>query len=55
MAAGREAGLPDRVPGMAMSQALAVHEGVAYDVEVDTTGTSALACARQIARAVTRR
>jgi chloramphenicol 3-O phosphotransferase len=55
VAAGREAGRQDRVPGMAMSQAVAVHEGVVYDVEVDTTGTSALTCARQIARAVTRR
>jgi chloramphenicol 3-O phosphotransferase len=37
---------------MAMSQAVAVHEGVVYDVEVDTTGSSAVACAREIARAV---
>jgi chloramphenicol 3-O phosphotransferase len=49
VAAEREAGRPDRVPGMAMSQAIVVHEGVVYDVEVDTTGSSALACARQIA------
>ncbi len=55
VAARREAGRQDRVPGMAMSQAVAVHEGVVYDVEVDTTGTPALTCARQIARAVTRR
>jgi chloramphenicol 3-O phosphotransferase len=39
---------------MAMSQALSVHEGVVYDVEVDTTRSSAIACAQEIARAVTR-
>jgi len=52
VAAGREAGRPDRVPGMAMSQAVAVHEGVVYDVEVDTTGFPVLTCAQEIARAV---
>jgi chloramphenicol 3-O phosphotransferase len=52
VAAGREAGRPARVPGMAMSQATVVHEGAVYDVEVDTTVSSALACAREIARAV---
>jgi chloramphenicol 3-O phosphotransferase len=55
VAAGREAGRPDRVPGMAVSQAVAVHQGVVYDVEVDTTGSAAIVCARQIARAVARR
>lgn len=55
VAAGREAGRPDRVPGMAMSQAVVVHAGVVYDVEVDTTSLSAAACARQIAEAMTRR
>jgi chloramphenicol 3-O phosphotransferase len=49
VAAAREAARPDRVPGMAVKQAAAVHAGVAYDVEVDTTGRSAAACARQIA------
>jgi len=34
---------------MAVKQAAAVHAGVACDVEVDTTGQSAAACARQIA------
>ena len=34
---------------MAVKQAAAVHAGVAYDVEVDTTECSAAACARQIA------
>ena len=37
VATAREADRPDRVPGMATRQALAVHDGVAYDVEVDTT------------------
>jgi chloramphenicol 3-O phosphotransferase len=49
VAARREAARPDRIPGMAVKQAAAVHAGVAYDVEVDTTGQSAAACARRIA------
>jgi chloramphenicol 3-O-phosphotransferase len=32
-----------------------VHAGVGYDVEVDTTGCSAIACARRIAEAVANR
>jgi chloramphenicol 3-O phosphotransferase len=52
VAAGREAARPDRVSGMAISQALAVHAGVVYDVEVDTTDCPASACARRIAAAV---
>jgi chloramphenicol 3-O phosphotransferase len=51
VAAGREATRPDRVQGMAMKQAAAVHLGVVYDVEVDTTECSAVACARRIAEA----
>jgi chloramphenicol 3-O phosphotransferase len=39
----------DRVTGMAASQAELVHRGVAYDVQVDTTHTEALECARVIA------
>ena len=35
--------------GMAAAQAEMVHEGVFYDVEVDTTHTEALACARAVA------
>jgi chloramphenicol 3-O phosphotransferase len=54
VAATREASRPDRVPGMAVAQADAVHAGVAYDVEVDTTHRSALACARSIAEQVAR-
>lgn len=49
VASGREATRPDRVQGMAVKQAIAVHVGVIYDVEVDTTGCSAAACARRIA------
>jgi chloramphenicol 3-O phosphotransferase len=48
-AADREAARGDRVPGMAAKQAALVHEGVAYDLEVDTTSASAEACARTIA------
>ena len=51
VAASREAARPERMPGMAENQAVAVHAGVAYDVEVDTTGRSVLACARRIAEA----
>jgi chloramphenicol 3-O phosphotransferase len=48
VAAAREAARPDRVPGMAAAQAEAVHQGVNYDVEVDTTSLSALDCAQRI-------
>ncbi|MFI6036538.1 chloramphenicol phosphotransferase CPT [Streptomyces sp. NPDC051315] len=49
VAAGRETARGDRVPGMAAAQADAVHEGVDYDLEVDTTHTESLECARAIA------
>ncbi|MFC9001911.1 chloramphenicol phosphotransferase CPT [Streptomyces microflavus] len=49
VAAGRETARGDRVAGMAASQAELVHRGVAYDLEVDTTRTEAMACARTIA------
>lgn len=52
IAAAREIARGDRVGGMAASQATAVHEGVAYDLEVDTSHTEALACARAIAARV---
>ncbi|WP_354637792.1 chloramphenicol phosphotransferase CPT [Kitasatospora camelliae] len=51
-AAARELARGDRVPGMAASQADLVHHGVTYDLEVDTTRTEALSCARTIAAAV---
>jgi chloramphenicol 3-O phosphotransferase len=44
----REASRPDREPGMAVRQATAVHRDVGYDVEVDTTHTSAPDCARAV-------
>lgn len=53
VAAGRETARGDRVRGMAASQAEVVHEGVSYDVEVDTTHTESLECARVIAAHVT--
>jgi chloramphenicol 3-O phosphotransferase len=52
VAAGREIARGDRVGGMAASQADAVHQGVVYDLEVDTTHTEALACAQIIAARV---
>ncbi len=54
VAAGREVARGDRAKGMAASQADAVHEGVAYDLEVDTTRAEAMACARTIAARVRR-
>lgn len=49
VAAGREISRGDRVVGMAASQADIVHRGVVYHVEVDTTRTESLECARTIA------
>ncbi|MFJ2828323.1 chloramphenicol phosphotransferase CPT [Streptomyces sp. NPDC087263] len=49
VAAGREVARGDRVQGMAAAQADVVHEGVSYDLEVDTTHTESLRCARTIA------
>lgn len=49
VAAGREVARGDRTQGMAASQADVVHEGVHYDLEVDTTHTESLECARTIA------
>ena len=49
VAAGREIARGDRIQGMAVSQAELVHRGVVYDLEVDTTHTEALVCARSIA------
>ena len=52
VAAGREIVRGDRTRGMAEQQAELVHRGVVYDMEVDTTHTEALECARTIAKAV---
>jgi len=49
VAAARERGRPDRVAGMARLQATRVHEGVAYDLVVDTSAASAADCAGTIA------
>ena len=46
---GREIARGDRVTGMAAAQADLVHRGVFYDLQVDTTHTEALECARVIA------
>ncbi len=52
VAAGREVARGDRVPGMAAAQAELVHRGVVYDLEVDTTRTESMECARMIAARV---
>ena len=52
VAAGREIARGDRMIGMAASQAELVHHGVHYDLQVDTTHTEALDCARAIAARV---
>lgn len=51
-AAGRELARGDRPLGMAAAQAEVVHEGVVYDLEVDTTKNESLDCARLIAARV---
>lgn len=52
VAAGREVARGDRVQGMAALRAHVVHEGVGYDLEVDTTHTESLVCAQTIAARV---
>ncbi|MFB9510008.1 chloramphenicol phosphotransferase CPT [Streptomyces aurantiacus] len=52
VAADREVARGDRVTGMAASQADVVHQGVVYDLEVDTTHTESMECARTIAASV---
>ena len=54
-AARREAARGDRVAGMAAAQAALVHEGVTYDLTVDTTHDDALTCAYVIAAAAERK
>lgn len=53
VAAGRELARGDRVAGMAALQAGVVHEGVKYDLEVDSTHTESVDCAHAIARHLT--
>ena len=52
VAAARESRRPNRPTGMARQQALSVHAGVRYDLEVDTTVSSSEQCAQQIASIV---
>ncbi|MET9399704.1 chloramphenicol phosphotransferase CPT [Kitasatospora sp. NPDC002965] len=52
VAAGREVARGDRTIGMAVSQAEVVHQGVTYDLEVDTTRAESMECARTIAARV---
>lgn len=52
VAAAREAARGDRTIGMAAIQAESVHEGVAYDVVVDSGRADPTACARVIAAAL---
>ena len=49
VAVAREVARPERTQGMASSQAMIVHEGVQYDLQVDTTTSTALECATTIA------
>ncbi|MFH8516568.1 chloramphenicol phosphotransferase CPT [Streptomyces gelaticus] len=49
IAVAREIARGDRIPGMAAAQADLVHQGVTYDVEVDTTRSESMECARIIA------
>lgn len=49
VAAARESSRGDRVLGMARLQASRVHEGVVYDIEVDTTAQYPETCAQLLA------
>jgi chloramphenicol 3-O phosphotransferase len=52
VAAGREIARGNRIMGMAAAQADVIHQGVVYDLQVDTTHTEAWECARAIAARV---
>jgi chloramphenicol 3-O phosphotransferase len=52
IAVRRELSRGDRVAGMAAAQAETVHQGVVYDIEIDTSNTESLDCARAIAARV---
>ena len=52
VATERERCRDDRIAGMALSQSQLVHAGMSYDVQVDTSDTSAVECARRIAQLV---
>ena len=49
VAVAREVARLERTQGMASSQAMIVHAGVQYDLQVDTTTSTALECATTIA------
>src|ERR1700722_1409193 len=49
IAADREIARGDRTAGMAAAEAETVPRGVAYDIEIDTSHTESLDCARAIA------
>lgn len=51
-AARRERARGDRVVGQAAHQAALVHEGVTYDLELDTTHVDARTCAEQVVEAL---
>lgn len=52
VAEAREGRRGDRVPGMARAQADLVHEGIEYDLEVDTSALSAVEAAAEVAAGV---
>ena len=52
IAARREITRGDRAAGMAAAQANMVHQGVVYDIEIDTSHAESLDCARSIAARV---
>jgi chloramphenicol 3-O phosphotransferase len=52
VAAAREAARGDRATGMAALQAETVHQGVCYDLVVDTSDTEVSVCARTIAERI---
>ena len=53
IAASREVARGDRISGMAASQANVVHQGMVYDLEVDTSHAESMECARTIAAHLT--
>ncbi|MGH3660880.1 MAG: chloramphenicol phosphotransferase CPT [Micromonosporaceae bacterium] len=53
VAAARESARGDRATGMAASQAELAHQGVEYDLEVDSTYAAPMECARTIAPHIT--
>lgn len=52
VAAAREGARSDRIAGMAASQAVKVHEGVVYDIVVDSATASVEECANAVLRHV---